>query len=266
MHVFFAHRAIQWLARLAYGYIEPVPDDEHANLGWNDEISGFETYPLIGDISFGVNIKELELVCLEGIKKINGLSLDGGSDVDVNAWLAGELALIGLNPAKLGDALPYDLPTEVTALPDLYKLDGISTALDELANWFSGAAELLAAVQQEQVEPAHTSSPLRCWPHHFDLATLLTVSVSDSSDSGTIGIGISPGDNYYNEPYFYASPNPQPDIDNLPTLPELGSWHTEDFVGVVAPAHRIITASNPLEETLDFLRSATLIGKQVITS
>ena len=48
-------------------------------------------------------------------------------------------------------------------------------------------------------------SPVRCWPHHFDIATLLTIAPGQ-----TIGVGLEPGDGYYDEPYWYVNQYPAP--------------------------------------------------------
>ena len=57
-------------------------------------------------------------------------------------------------------------------------------------------------------EPA--MSDARIWPHHFDLGALLPIG-----DGRAIGLGLSPGDGAYDEPYFYTSPYPVPPSDQL---------------------------------------------------
>ena len=41
-----------------------------------------------------------------------------------------------------------------------------------------------------------------------------------------IGVGLSPGDTYYAEPYWYVSPYPYPGLEDLPVLDGSGFWHT----------------------------------------
>jgi hypothetical protein len=100
------------------------------------------------------------------------------------------------------------------------------------------------------------ASPVRCWPHHFDLATLTTLPARNADATGYVGAGLSPGDEYYDEPYFYVSVYPEPDPATLPKLPMLGHWHLRDFMAAVAPAHKIVAAKNQQAETDDFLRAA----------
>jgi hypothetical protein len=100
------------------------------------------------------------------------------------------------------------------------------------------------------------ASPVRCWPHHFDLATLTTLSARNADGNGYIGVGLSPGDEYYEEPYFYVSVYPEPDPAVLSSLPTLGHWHLRDFMAAVATAHNIVAAKNQQAETDYFLRAA----------
>ena len=71
-----------------------------------------------------------------------------------------------------------------------------------------------------------------------------------------VGAGLSPGDEYYDEPYVYVSVYPEPDPAALTSLPTLGHWHLRDFVAAVATAHKILAAKNPQAETDEFLRAA----------
>src|SRR5262249_57852622 len=70
-------------------------------------------------------------------------------------------------------------------------------------------------------------SPILLGPHHFDIATLL-----DFGESRTIGVGLSPGDSSYAEPYFYVSPSPVPKDRSGPALP-VGHWHSQGWFGAV---------------------------------
>jgi hypothetical protein len=45
--------------------------------------------------------------------------------------------------------------------------------------------------------------------HHFDLATLTTLPARNADATGYVGVGLSPGDEYYDEPYFYVSVYPE---------------------------------------------------------
>jgi hypothetical protein len=69
------------------------------------------------------------------------------------------------------------------------------------------------------------------WPHHFDMATLLYLP--GHGESMTIGIGLSPGDMNYAEPYWYVPPYPYPQVARFPELDGHGMWHTQDWVRAI---------------------------------
>jgi hypothetical protein len=75
-------------------------------------------------------------------------------------------------------------------------------------------------------------APVRCWPHHFDIATLelLDGAAADPKHARSVSLGMSPGDASYAEPYWYVNPWPRPEGRPLPALPE-GRWHTESWFG-----------------------------------
>ena len=60
---------------------------------------------------------------------------------------------------------------------------------------------------------------------------------------GTIGLGLSLGDHYYPEPYFYISPYPQPKAAALPPLAGNAHWHTKEFTSAALPASKITEPS-----------------------
>jgi hypothetical protein len=107
-------------------------------------------------------------------------------------------------------------------------------------------------VRGELIARKLAAPPVRCWPHHFDLDTLVTVA-----PGRTTGVGLEPGDDSYDEPYFYVSVYPAPDVGRLPPLPPIGHWHTQNFAAAVAPAQRILAADDQGAAVAAFLRAAT---------
>ena len=84
----------------------------------------------------------------------------------------------------------------------------------------------------------------------------------------TVGIGLSPGDINYDEPYWYVSPYPYPETENLPPLDGNGFWHTQQWVGAVLRASHWSqngTAAQQ-EQVRSFLHSALQAGKSLLKS
>ena len=110
------------------------------------------------------------------------------------------------------------------------------------------------------LEPNLEAPPVRVWPHHFDLDTLVTIA-----PGRTAGIGFSPGDDFYNEPYFYVSLYPGPDVAALPTLPAIGHWHATPFTAAIARARRIVEAEDQKRAVEAFLRTAVEIAIKALS-
>ena len=105
--------------------------------------------------------------------------------------------------------------------------------------------------------------PVRCWPHHFDLDTLIYFPAKNPDEVRTLGIGFSPGDEYYDEPYFYVSIHPAPDVAML-GLPAIAHWHTDDFTAAVAPARRIVAAQDQKAQVESHLMAAAEAAIKVL--
>lgn len=248
-----AHYAAQWLARAARAYITPKPDDSHTNLGWDNGFGGFTTHPLPDGASLGLRLRDLTLVIIG----MNGgtLSLNGRTDADVRAWLGRCLTGRCLNAPALDALSPYEMPDFAVAGGAPYSIPG-DDALGMLAAWYANANLVLDDARQALVARGLNVPSVRCWPHHFDLDTLVYFATKTPDDVRTMGAGFSPGDEYYDEPYFYVSVYPAPDVPMLPRLPAIGHWHAHDFTAAVAPAHRIVAATDQKMEVESHLMEA----------
>jgi hypothetical protein len=245
-----AHHATQWLARTARAYVPARPDDSHTSLGWDDAFGGFVSHPLPDGARLGLRFADLSLALMEGNATApqDLFPLAGRCDPDASAWLMGHAGMRNLDPSALDAPLPYMLMERPTG--GTYVVDAES--LGQLATWFSNADAALCTVRDEIIARKLAAPPVRCWPHHFDLDTLVTVA-----PGRTTGVGFAPGDDSYDEPYFYVSIYPAPDVGSLPALPPIGHWHTKNFVAAVAPAQRILAAADQGSEVAEFLRAAT---------
>jgi len=261
-----AHHAVQWLARAARAYIAPQPGDGHTSLGWDSVLGGFTTYPLKDGSWLSLKMIDLTLALHDGAgARVQSFSLNGRADALVRQWLGEQLNARGFDAQALDTPSPYEIPAHAVAEGKPYDPAGLADALAELAAWFGNAALSLASIQTLLIERGCSSSPVRCWPHHFDIATLTTLPVQSADSAKFIGAGLSPGDEYYDEPYFYVSVYPEPDPQLLPTLPMLGHWHERDFVAAVATAPRILKAENQEAETDGFLKAAVGAAFKVLS-
>ena len=261
-----AHYAVQWLARVARAYVPPQPDDAHTSLLWDHAIGGLKTQPLKNGMRLSLQIGNLTLALSDGNGPAGAQSifLSGRTDAEVRAWLGDQLGRLGIDAAGLDAPSPYQIPAHAIAKNAPYDAIRSADALAELAAWFSNAEILLQQIQKQLTERKLAASPVCCWPHHFDLATLTTLPKATADATGYVGIGLSPGDDYYAEPYFYVSVYPKPDPAMLPTLPMFGHWHTHEFMAAVVPAHKIVAASNQQSETAGFLQHAVDVALKIL--
>jgi len=239
-----AHRAVQWPARAARANLEPVPDDSHTSLAWDPGMAALLGQPLEGGVRVGLRVGVHELVFTKG-SRTEAFAMAGKSDAEAGNWLDGMLAAEGLKPAS-GTKLPYEMPSTLFARPAV-EAQGLST----LAVWFAAGAELLEELRKKYKRFKPGPTPVRCWPHHFDIAMVVELE-----GARAIGIGLSPGDGYYAQPYFYLSPYPKPDSENLPQLPPGGRWHTKGFFGAVATAIDLLELPDPRAGLLKIVDAA----------
>jgi hypothetical protein len=247
-----AHYAAQWLARAARAYVSARPDDGHTNLGWDGAFGGFTTHPLPDGSRLGLRLGDLTLAILEVHAPAPSLPLGGKTDADVRDWLGGLLRGKGFEPHALDAPSPYEMPAFAIADGARYAVDG--EALADLAGWYGNANLVLGEVRKRLIARKFDAPPVRCWPHHFDLDTLIYFHCDEPVR--TMGVGFSPGDEYYDEPYFYVSMHPAPDVAMLPPLPMIAHWHAQDFTAVIAPASRIVASRDQRAEVDSYLEAA----------
>jgi hypothetical protein len=101
-----------------------------------------------------------------------------------------------------------------------------------------------AAAILERIRAKHpAAAPVRCWPHHFDIATLIPLP-----ENRSIGLGFLGGDANIPEPYWYVYVSPMPEA-TLPPI-SVGRWYAGAWVGAV------LTGEHDAETTERFLNEA----------
>jgi hypothetical protein len=217
-----AHFAGQAAAELGKSWAPPQDDDSHSNLGWHKagDWQGLEGVPAQGPVPLRalLDMPRLRLMLHDGEKVVEAQDLAGMTVADAVAWV-GDRATERLGeraqPARPAPDLP-DHPLAGGARFDPHD------ALEHVAQLYDGVDQtiaLLRAVLPNFGEP-------RCWPHHFDHASLAVVARDgDDSMTKTIGVGITPPDSMDSSGYIYVSPWRRDDSGDVDT-PELdhGTW------------------------------------------
>lgn len=259
-----AHHAVQWVSKAARANLEAAPDDSHSSLSWDAGRAAFVSQPLAAggaEIRIGFRLRRFALIILRNNRDLDEFELGGRKDSSVSVWFDSALRALGLQPAREIE-LPYTLPSLPVSRGSAYHVSGESDAFDELARWYEAAADVLADVAATQ--PG--AGPLRCWPHHFDLATLLALDDAGGEQARSIGVGLSPGDDHYAQPYFYVSPWPRLKPSELPPLAPPARWHTHGFVGAVLTAEDILQQPERGSAAAAFIEAATAIGREKLAA
>jgi hypothetical protein len=210
------HAATQGLARLAYAYAAPAGDDSHAALRWDD--GHLQTAPLAG--AGAARLHPVSLALTLGERTVSLEGADEGARRDAVADVS---AAAGLDPARIPAALPW--AGEAPDADPARDAQVPAQAQQALAGQYDAAAELLTRF----AAGTPGASPVRLWPHHLDIATLVSLTGTPES----VGVGLAPDDGQFDDAYYYVTPWPYP-APPLPPAPPPWRWHTAGFTALVA--------------------------------
>jgi hypothetical protein len=236
------HHAAQVVASAGVTFLAPTPDDSHPNLGWVESLGALMGHSLPGaDAQVGLRIADLSLLLVNERGDVSDeFALDGKGLEDAYAWLAGATARAGAELPSAGiTRVAYEIPSHPTGSGEAFSCKS-HEAFAELARWFANGHHALA----ELAARVPGATDVRCWPHHFDVGSLVIVATEpDGTLAKSIGLGLSPGDDAYAEPYWYVSPWPYPEPDALPSLASGGHWHTEGYTSAILTGSDLVGGS-----------------------
>lgn len=109
-----------------------------------------------------------------------------------------------------------------------------------LADWFAYGTTVLAELIDSPAAAA--PEPIRLWPEHFDVATVL----GDEEAGSRANFGASPGDEGHPEPYLYVGPW----VERTGEL-----WNATGFPGAELSYAELLAANDPLQAGLEFMRT-----------
>jgi hypothetical protein len=224
------HNALQLLTHVARGYVSEEADDSQTSLTWDHDLEAFSGRLVKAARPFSLALcpSSLSLLWLAGDGQGEGaFYLSGKTQNEATQWVEKNLVAHGLPVEPFRRPLHFEIEI-YPAAGTPYEEDERGP-LRELSRYYSNAAHLF-----EHLVP---NEPIRCWPHHFDIGALLPVR---GAPGRTIGVGMSPGDSSYAQPYFYVTPWPAPEPAHLPGLIHGGHWHTDGWTSVVVLSEDIV--------------------------
>ncbi|HEX9084000.1 MAG TPA: hypothetical protein VF836_04605, partial [Gemmatimonadaceae bacterium] len=254
------HHAAQFGAAAGISFLEHRPDESHTNLEWVPSLAGLFSRVIPTGRPFRIGARPSKfalLIVTEDNQPIAEYKLHGRTITDATEWIRSQIKDLGADPSRYTLRRDYEIAAHQVAIGESFDASA-PTLFEELSKWFSNAATLLGSV----VRKTRGASEVRCWPQHFDLATLIKVA-----PGRTIGMGLEPGDDFYDEPYFYLNMSPQPAASRAQSRPLWGNgtWHTNEWVGPVLPGSQFGAASAQERQVREFLDSATAACRALVT-
>jgi hypothetical protein len=260
------HHAAQVVASAGATFLEARPDDSHPNLGWSEAHGALlgRALPATG-VQVGLLVAAPALLLLDATGRVvEEIPLEGHTLEEAYAWLAEATAYAGEKlPAGGVVRAVYELPAHPVAEGASFTT-APAAPFEELAAWFADGQQALAALAAK----LPGASDLRVWPHHFDLGALEVLETGpDGAVARSIGVGLSPGDEGYAEPYFYVSPWPYPAAGALPELEGGGHWHVEGHTSAVLTGSALLEgpAGGQAERLGRFLAAAVDASRRALS-
>ena len=221
-------------------------DDSHTSFTWSATLDALVQEPFNG-ITSGLRPRDLTLLAIGSTA--SKLSLRGKTLDQAFAFFEAQFGMALKRP-------DVDLPDHPVSRGAPF--DAAEHHFVELARYYNNAACVLADIARAESQ----AGPVRCWPHHFDIATLILLS-GHGEEARTIGIGFSPGDGGSAEPYYYVTPWPYPDASRLGEL-AVGRWNTAGWTGAVLEASNFANVERQEETVRAFILSATARCREIL--
>lgn len=253
------HWAAQAVAAVANSLLPHREDDSQSSFTWAPHLGALLGQPVSSDVRAGLRFADMALLLVDGEGHVaDEEALPGKTLPQALSWFHSAIAAqVGKPPALPLALRDYDMPDHPVRDRAAFTGDG-APARVELARWFENAHYAISVA----TKPFTLNPAPRCWPHHFDLATLIAIDLPEDNApvARTVGVGLSPGDASNAAPYFYVSPWPRPDDATAPPpLSGGGEWKQESWFGAILPAERLVSAQSApsqAEQLGTFLRSA----------
>jgi hypothetical protein len=203
------HYAAQVVAACADARLAHRDDDSHTAMRWLQP-------RMVGEadrngVAIAVDCAAFAIAALDGRQREELFPLTGRTLAEALHWADtrdGEAA-----GAKIRS---YDLPDSPLRNGGTFVRD--PDAVSDLVLWYQLGRDVLETIQDV--------GRILIWPHHFDLGAIVD----------GVGVGLSPGDQHYEQPYFYVTP--RSGDTRVPSLP-FGTWRTESWTGAVLTADEI---------------------------
>lgn len=226
------HLALQAVANVGRAYAPSAPDHGQVSLRWLPKLNGMAGQPVASGAArlvAALCFDPLEWQLLDGKGAVvSQLPFAGKNLAQMESAIREVLKKNGLDETRYSIKPAFAVDPHPLLEGGLFSPEWDEDERRELAHYYAGVDQILRALAAE----FQVAQGPRGWPHHFDYALLLTFNV-EPGKARSVGLGMSPGDKHYDQPYFYSTPWPYPPVTNLPAIPKPASWHTQEWTGAV---------------------------------
>lgn len=232
------HWAVQYIAAMGQTFVEERGDDSHRAMTWDREKRMFIGEPFAGAYPFRVALRPADLTLLlidRTDEALGTFELAGRTRAEGFEWLAiGMATYLGGSPPRI-ERPDWTMPDHPVRSDEPF-----STGNDAERRTLSALYDTAAETIERLIGDRDDAGTIRCWPHHFDIAALITLEEDDSGDAKkTVGVGMAPTGGGYDSWYWYVSPWPYPEESELPDI-DRGTWETVGWTGAVLTGKEIV--------------------------
>jgi hypothetical protein len=234
-----------------WGGAYSVHQDDWSELSLSWESGALISGPIEGGHTLKYDPAKLTLKFLNGfLEDSSTYQFHSKTIDDAVSWLKEMANGCGLDSGKINlDKSKF--PDGPVKDGEPFTISPSSPELLEMTRYYTNAAIALTKTQEDAPNP----TPVRIWPHHFDMDTVQKFG-GEYKPEAQVGRGFSPGDGSYSEPYFYVNLWPYPTLDEIMEITGPGFWHKKGWTGRVLTASEIKSqndAQTQMETTLSFL-------------
>jgi hypothetical protein len=262
-----AHWAAQVISAVGETFLPHVLDTSHTAMAWDAGLAALagSAIPGAGARRLALRVRDLTLLLVDaGGATASGQPLGGLTLAEACGWASQAVGAHMRSGRVRALVHPgYELPPHPLAGGGRFEVDPAPQA--ELARWYANADLELRAFAGR----TPGAGGVLCWPHHFDIASLVVVETDAAGEATkTIGVGLSPGDGFVAEPYWYVNHGPEAEDPVLPAL-AAGEWFTDGWTGAVLRGSELVAAGGgPAQRSRlrAYLASAVAASRELLTS
>jgi len=188
------HLASQYLAAAGISFLPKEDDDSHTNLGWDGNNNRLTTHNFgTSNSQLGLNLTNANLEWLNDGEVIAEINVKEAKHSEILSWISDESKKHGLNEEYQYN-FHYELPYPVISNEDSFDIN-----VEESTAYAKQLSSANKAMEKFLVE-SKLDSPIRVWPHHFDLGIY-----AELRDGLAMGAGLAVPDTMVNELYYYSA-------------------------------------------------------------